>query len=490
MALDDIADHLFDKLRGANNLVFGGSRRTVEAAADRLRRRCDKGQLPNEFFPHHGSLSKVLREDLEERLKIGSLPTTAVATSTLELGIDIGSVTSVAQIGAPRSLSSLRQRLGRTGRRPGVPAILRIYVREPFIDRKATLIDKLHPSTIRAVAAIRLLLEGFVEPPGVAPEVASTLVHQTLSVIGQRSGARADVLYQILCGPGPFESFSRRDYAELLQSLGSKEFQLIEQAPDGTLMFGPKGEEIFQSRSFYAVFETPEEWRLTSVGRVLGTLPISNPVFKDGLVVFAGRRWIIKEVDERAKTLLVAPHTAGVVPKFERTSFEPAHDRLSQEMLVVYRSNDVPTYLDGKAREILAEGRETFEAESLGEQPIVQDDDDLHIFTWRGSLLNSVFAATLAMAGLEAEAHDFGITLPKTTPHGIDNVLSKVAGMRIDPHDVASFVSNIQSGRFAEFVPRPLAERLWARQNTELVVQVPALAAALVGLEAPNDAHP
>jgi Lhr-like helicase len=55
---------------------------------------------------HHGSLSKTLRE-LEERLQAGSLPTIAICTSTLELCVDIGPVKSVAQIGAPRSLSSL-----------------------------------------------------------------------------------------------------------------------------------------------------------------------------------------------------------------------------------------------------------------------------------------------------------------------------------------------------------------------------------------------
>lgn len=92
VALDYIADHLFETLRGSNNLLFSGSRRRVEAMADRLRRRCEKANVPNEFFPHHGSLSKGLREDLEERLKRAELPTTGVATTTLELGIDIGSV--------------------------------------------------------------------------------------------------------------------------------------------------------------------------------------------------------------------------------------------------------------------------------------------------------------------------------------------------------------------------------------------------------------
>jgi ATP-dependent helicase Lhr and Lhr-like helicase len=68
--------------------------------ADRLRQRCERSRVPNGFFPHHGSVSKSLREELEKRLKKGDLPTTVVASTTLELGIGIGSVKSVAQIGA------------------------------------------------------------------------------------------------------------------------------------------------------------------------------------------------------------------------------------------------------------------------------------------------------------------------------------------------------------------------------------------------------
>ncbi|WP_370142189.1 DEAD/DEAH box helicase [Bradyrhizobium elkanii] len=230
IALDSISDHLFETLRGENNLVFGGSRRTVESTADRLRRRSEKAEVPNEFYPHHGSLSKVLREELEDRLKEGRLPTTAVCTSTLELGVDIGSVKSVAQIGAPRSLASLKQRLGRTGRRRGTPSILRIYLREPNIDNKSGFLDRLRLNTIRSVAVVRLLLEGFVEEARAAPEIASTLIHQMLSVIMERGGIGPKPLYDLLCGPGPFASISTAHFALLLRHLGSQAVRFIEQA--------------------------------------------------------------------------------------------------------------------------------------------------------------------------------------------------------------------------------------------------------------------
>jgi ATP-dependent Lhr-like helicase len=480
IALDDIADHLFETLRGTNNLIFGGSRRTVESAADRLRRRCDKAKVPNEFFPHHGSLSKTLREELEDRLKDAKLPTTAICTSTLELGVDIGSVKSVAQIGSPRSLSSLKQRLGRTGRRRGTPSILRVYVREPNIDQESGILDRLRPNTIRSVAVVRLLLERFVEPASQVPEIASTLIHQILSVIAERGGIRARPLYDLLCGPGPFASISVSEFADLLRHLSSEAIKFVEQSSDGTIMLGKEGERIVQSRSFFAVFESADEWRLTVGGRTLGTLPISFPVHKDSLVVFAGQRWIVQDLDEKTNTLFVAPHPGGVVPRFERADGERLHDRLAAEMRQVYLSFDEPAYLDDKGRALLAEGREMFRALGLETTTFVQEEKDLHVFLWRGSQATAVFGAAAAMVGLPGEVHDFGLTLPKTSSPEARTVLMRLADAdSIDATEVAAFVQNIAAGKFREQVPEHLARSLWARQNTSEIGGITGMARTL-----------
>jgi ATP-dependent Lhr-like helicase len=475
--LDFIANHLFANLRGSNNLVFGGSRRTVEAASDRLRRRCEADAVPNEFFPHHGSLSKTLREELEERLKLSDLPTTAVCTSTLELGVDIGSVTSVAQLGAPRSLASLRQRLGRTGRRKGMPSVLRIYVREPHIGGKSGKLDQLRLPTIRSVAAIRLLLEGFVEPSIASPEVLSTLIHQILSVVVERGGIKPEPLHGILCGPGPFEAVGTSDFAKLLRHLGTNDIGLLEQAPDGVLMLGERGERIVHSRSFFAVFESAEEWRLVASGRQLGSLPISFPVHEESLLVFAGRRWLVQSIDDQTKTLQVVPHPGGMVPKFERTSIEPVHDRLAAEMRTVYMNDDTPTWLDAKAAELLQQGRETFRSLKLDSTSLVEEEGGLHVFLWKGSQTTAVFGAVLTMAGYPAEPHDFGLTLPKTTSGFARSVLEKLSSTEtLAPDDVAAFVGNIRVGKFAEFVPEALLRDQWARQNKQIIDRISAMA--------------
>lgn len=485
-ALDAVADHLFTHLRGTNNLVFGGSRRTVEAVADRLRRSAEQAEVPNEFFPHHGNLSKELREDLETRLKDGALPTTAVCTSTLELGIDIGSVQSVAQIGAPRSLAALRQRLGRTGRRPGMPAILRIYVREAECDAGCDPMDELRVDTVRAVAAIRLLGARFVEAPSAHdPALATALLHQTLSMIAERGGARADALFRALGGPGPFASVTAGDFIELLRGAARPEIGLIEQAPDGTLLLGTRGEQLVQSRDFYALFESAAEWRLVAGTTTLGTIPLTNSIAIGNLVVFAGRRWLVEAIDEQAQVLQVSAHRGGVIPKFDRLSVESSHDRLVAEMRLVYAADDIPPYLDKQAAAFLAEGRAAYRRLDLDVTPVLDTGREVHLFLWRGDTACSVFAAALALVGLPSEPHDLGVTVQRTSREDVRKALVRIAAFGpTDLDRLSEQVAGIRTAKFDTYVPEPLLRRFWSRRHVQLLPELASIATSFLRISA------
>ncbi|MFD0575083.1 DEAD/DEAH box helicase [Dactylosporangium darangshiense] len=160
-----IAQHLFETLRGSDNLVFANSRAAVEHYTDRLTRMSELLRVPNEFRPHHGNLAKDIREHVEAQLKDRSTPVTAVCTSTLEMGIDIGSVDSIAQIGPPHHVAALRQRLGRSGRRGDQPAVLRMYVAEHALDGQSSPIDALRVALFQTAAVVDLLLARWYEPP-------------------------------------------------------------------------------------------------------------------------------------------------------------------------------------------------------------------------------------------------------------------------------------------------------------------------------------
>lgn len=405
-ATDSIASHLFHHLRGEDNLVFSGMRQSVEIYADRLRELCERERLPQEFYPHHASLSREHRDFVERRLKNSSKPTTAVCTSTLELGIDIGDVTCVAQIGAPFSVASLRQRLGRSGRREGQPAILRQYTVEDQLASDSSFVDRLRLGLIRSIAMIELLLEGWCEPPKPTALHLSTLVHQILSVIAERGGASASYLYSVLCREGPFRQVTTTIFADVLRSLGASDTGLIEQSQGGLLLLGATGERLVEHYSFYAVFKTPEEFRLVTDGHTLGTLPINNILAPGMMLIFSGRRWLVQEIHDREKVILVIPAKAGVPPLFGGDPGD-IHDTVIEMMFGILESDIQPLYMDATALGMLEEARLNFERMGFRDDSVLTLGERNSIIATRaGTVKTATLALALKSFGFSVEQHD------------------------------------------------------------------------------------
>jgi ATP-dependent Lhr-like helicase len=425
---DLISQHIFDHLRGTDNLVFAGSRQSVEIYADRLRTLCEEARLPQEFYPHHASLSREHRDLVEHRLKDGKLPTTAICTSTLELGIDIGDVNCVAQIGAPFSVASLRQRLGRSGRRAGKPAILRQYAVEARLDSKSSFADRLRLGLLRSIAMIDLLLEGWCEPAQSSALHLSTLVHQVLSIIAEKGGAQAPGLYRILCQDGPFRKVAPAIFADVLRAMGRSDPALIEQARDGLLLLGPMGETLTSHYSFYAVFQTPEEYRLIADGRELGTLPIDNMVAPGMMLIFSGRRWLVQEVDDKAKVILVTPAKAGTPPKFGGDA-GIIHDVVIERMFDILSRDDVPAYMDPTAREFLQEARVNYAQMEFSRGRIAEIGERAWIVaTHCGSVKTTTLAFALRGLGYTVQTYDgFLEVLSGKIAHSIKETLASIA---------------------------------------------------------------
>jgi ATP-dependent Lhr-like helicase len=393
-----IADHLFRTLRGADNLVFANTRGAVELYTDLLARQSSALSLPCDFLPHHGSLSKEVREYVEARLKDRDRPVTAVCTSTLEMGIDIGMVASVAQIGPPPSVSSLRQRIGRSGRR-GSPATARLYIQEKQVDVRTAPQDEIRAALVQTIATVRLMLERWNEPPDPQRLHLSTLTQQLLSMIAQHGGVRPAQAYEALCTYGPFDQVTPRMFAAVLRSLGAAD--LIGQAGDGLLLLGLTGERIVNHYSFYAAFRSEPEYRLVNSGRTLGTITVDQAVSRGSLLIFAGRRWQVLEVDDRAKVIDLVPSSAGVVPQFASSGGGWVADRVRQEMFAIYQTSDVPAYLDQTAVELLAEGRANFARLGLASTGILPRGNETLLFPWCGDRV----MATLALALSDADVH-------------------------------------------------------------------------------------
>lgn len=463
----DVAAHLYKVLRGTNNLVFPNSRRQVEVYADLLRRCCERDDAPNEFWAHHGSLSKEFREDAEQALKEGTRPATAICTTTLELGIDIGAVKSIAQIGPPPSVASLRQRLGRSGRRQGEPAILRGYCIEPELGPKSGLSDCIREGLVQSIAMVRLLIRGWFEPSRIGGLHGSTLIQQILSIIAERGGATAGALWAMLVKDGPFEGLDRDDFVLLLRHMGEK--QLLTQDGSGLLLHGELGEKLVNHYAFYAAFASDEEFRLLCEGRTLGSLPVSHPLLPDQHIIFAGRRWRVMDVDSEKKVIVVTPDKGGAPPTFDGGG-AMVHDVVRQEMRAVLRETDTVPFLDQGAAALLAEARDFYRRANLDTVQLFQRGNEAVLLTWRGDWVNDGLAMLLASIGLTATNEGICLTVPGATTDRLLDALAEIAGMTdLDPVVILADAKNIIREKWDWAMPDGMLRRSFASLHLDLV---------------------
>jgi ATP-dependent Lhr-like helicase len=464
-----IGAHLFKVLRGSNNLVFPNSRRQVERYTHLLNKLCEFHKVPNEFWPHHGSLSKELRAETEAALKQRELPATAICTNTLELGIDIGAVKAVAQIGAAPAVASLRQRLGRSGRRKGEPAILRGYCVEDALSVNSSLNTLLRLGTVQLAAQISLLLDNWFEPPRVQGTHLSTLIQQVLSSIAQTGGATAGQLYTLLCAPGsPFSRISKAELVDLLKHLGQKE--LLTQDSAGVLLHGRVGEKFVNHYSFYAAFAADEEFRIIAGGKTLGTVPVAQMMTVGQRILFAGKTWRVEEVDEPQKAIYVSRTSGGVPPLFSGGAGR-THSRVRQRMRQLLEENSSPSYLDETATKFLAEARAYYKRMDLSNCVFIDQGAEVMLMTWLGDASNEAIACLLIRRGFVATPAGPGVEVLKGR-QTTDEVLDALIDAGIDeppPLDMLlEDVQNLHREKWDWALPDGLLRKAYASHYLDL----------------------
>jgi len=467
---------LYRLCRGGSHLVFANSRKRTEMIATELSELCERNIVPNEFFPHHGSLSKELRETLETRLQKEALPTTAICTMTLELGIDIGKVDTVVQVTAPHSVASLRQRLGRSGRRGG-SAVLRMLITEKEISKDTSLIDDLRLELIQSLAMIRLLIvDKWFEPADTSLYHFSTLLHQVLATIGQWGGIRADQLYMLLCKQGPFQKIQPTHFKSLLSQMGSA--QLLTQLGNNQLVLGIVGERIVGHYTFYAVFKTPEEYRIVAGNRTLGTLPIETMLLPEQYIIFGGRRWQVKDVDIDKKVVDVISVKGGGKPPAFGSGSMSIHDRVRREMYEILNNGDYRIavgeqyldFADTTARHLFLESIDTFNRYDLSNRPVIDKDGHSYIFMWRGDKIVNTLKMLLIRDDFVVEDYAGVIRIHKVDSTQVSRFLKRLSNQTLPTAtELAETVPNKMIEKFDEYLPDDLLNIGYGAQMFDIV---------------------
>ena len=293
-----------------STIVFTNSRRLSERLAQRL------NELAGEELvrAHHGSIAREQRLEIEEELKAGRLPA-LVATSSLELGIDMGAVDLVIQVESPTSVARGLQRVGRAGHQVGAPS-------------KGIIFPKYRGDLLETAVVTRRMHEGAIE--------ATTLPRNPLDVLAQQVVAMAvmdrwhvDDLLATVNRAAPYETLSRDvlegvlgmlagaypsdEFAELKPRLvWDRVTDVIEGRRDARVVAVTSGGTI-PDRGLYGVFMVGEPGQ---VGRRVGELD-EEMVYESrvGEVITLGASsWRIEEIGHDRVTVSPAPGVPGKLP--------------------------------------------------------------------------------------------------------------------------------------------------------------------------------
>ena len=300
--LDPGYEFLYDSVDGKKALIFSNSREETEYVTATLRQIAKARGDDDIFLIHHGNLSAALREDAEIKMKDESvLRAVTCATVTMELGIDIGRLERVCQVGAPTTVSGFLQRLGRSGRRGTPPEMIMLYREETPLPN-APLPEIIPWELLRGIGIVELYSsERFIEPPRVKQMPLSLAFHQTLSILASTGELTAKALAERILSLPPLSAVSKEAYKALLVSMINNDY--LELTEEKTLIVGLKGERIINSFKFYAVFKDSEDFTVRCDSEEIGTITTPPPV--GDRFALAGRVWEVKEIDVPRKLIFV-----------------------------------------------------------------------------------------------------------------------------------------------------------------------------------------
>ncbi|HEY0684336.1 MAG TPA: DEAD/DEAH box helicase [Steroidobacter sp.] len=249
-------------------LIFVNTRRTAERICRQLTERLDKDLpkgAPASVTAHHGSLAKELRFDAEQRLKYGQLKA-LVATSSLELGIDIGDVDLVCQIGSPRAINAFLQRVGRSGHAVGATP-------------KGRLFPQSRDDLVECTALLDSVRRGELDRLKIPVAPTDVLSQQIVAEAAARDCTEQE-LFDLVRHAHPFQSVTRESFDEIVKMLA--EGFTTRRGRHGALLYhdavnhtvkGRKGARLTAITSGGAIPDTADyQVMLEPEGHMIGTL--------------------------------------------------------------------------------------------------------------------------------------------------------------------------------------------------------------------------
>jgi ATP-dependent Lhr-like helicase len=385
----ELLKNLYLETKDNKALIFPNSRGRVEEVAVKLKKISDRVKGHSNYFSHHSSVHKEVREYVEFFAKNNKYQNFCIScTSTLELGIDIGSVDEVIQIDATHSIASLIQRVGRSGRKEGQSSNLFLYATDRW-------------NLLQALACWELHKEGFIEPPQVTKKPFDILLHQALSITKGHSGIKFKDLIQQLKNNFAFHQIEITEIGEIINHLISIDF--LERLQN-ELIIGIEGEKIVNSRDFYSMFTSEVNLKVINAGNTVGEIPYSPQIAENENIFLAARIWKIVAIDFDANKIEVVPANDGKKPKFSGGTTS-VHSQIRQKMFEILLRNDRFEEIDQASLVEIETMRKEFSVFKIQnpefERPLLISENSVELFTFSGTKINRTIEFLFNLAGIK-----------------------------------------------------------------------------------------
>ena len=428
--------------RGEKRLVFVDSRARVEELGALLR------DGDTDCYVTHSSLSAEQRRDAEAAFA-SRTNCVIVATSALELGIDIGDLNRVIQIDAPSTVSSFLQRMGRTGRRADE-------------SRNCLFLATTDQSLVHAAGLIELWQSGYVEPVEPPPLPYHIVAQQVMALALQERGIERATWHDWIKRVPAIAAMTRDEIERIVTWMIDRE---ILWEDGGVLWFGTEGESRFSHRNYMAllsVFTSPPLIRVLHGRQEIGLLDqLTLLTRREGtrVVLLGGRAWAVTNIDWTKRIAHVVPSDATGRSRWlgeaQGLSF-----KVCQAMRAVLTGEATPKYLSRRASSQLDQVRSgAMMAAANDRTMLMRLGSRWKWWTFGGSKANASITPALSSrlhCGVESDSLAISLDADVTAEavlSGIDD-LRQAAGELLRPEIDDRALEGL---KFSECVPRDMA---------------------------------
>ncbi len=435
--------------QGEKRLVFCDSRSRVEQLAVSLR------QYGVDTFVSHSSLGLDERRQAEEAFAQRQ-NCVIVATSSLELGLDVGDLDRVIQIDAPGTVSSFLQRMGRTGRRS-------------HTTRNCLFLATNDEGLLRGAALTELWQRGYVEPVQAPPCPYHILAQQLMALILQERGVGKSQWFSWIERVPGFAQMPPERVAELVEFMIGKG---ILWSDNGILAFAPEGENTFGRQNFMdilSVFTSPPLFTVMSGQKELGNVHESTFYKREegpAILVLAGRSWKTKHLDWKRRIAHVEPTDEKGRSRWLGEGQMLSHAICQSIRRILASDADEPAW-SRRAVQQFTELRDEHPWVSADATSLVQmSNGQVRWWTFAGGVANTLLADALK-PHCDVKSDNLSLSFP--TASSLDTVVEFINGIQPETIRPIPNIDAMENLKFSECLSPEIAAEVFVSRFDDRV---------------------